>query len=108
MDNLSKNNLSSSMSFLNAAFSSEKIVNPKRDWIILIILFFVFILAAVRFDFYLYQQIVSGDMYVSVSRDDLVIENLKSNDLQKILDTFEAKKSKIMTLKLENLVDPSI
>jgi hypothetical protein len=56
----------------------------------------------------MYQHIVSGDMYISVNKEDLVVENLNSNDLQKILDNFENKKSNIMNLKLENLVDPSI
>ena len=87
---------------------SGKIVNPKRDWKILIILLATFIVASVGFDAYIYLQIVSGDMYVSVGRQDLVIENLKTSALQAIASTFENKKAKITTLKLENLVDPSI
>lgn len=87
---------------------SDKIVNPRRDWNILLILFVVFIVASIGFDTYMYLQIVSGDMYVSVNRSDLTIEALKTTELQKILDNFEAKKVKITTLKIENLVDPSL
>jgi hypothetical protein len=102
------NKLSPNESVSKSMFLFGNIVNPKRDWNILIIIFMVFTLGSVGYDYYLYQQIVSGDMYISVTREDIVVENLKSNDLQKILDNFEAKKAKITTLKLENLVDPSI
>jgi hypothetical protein len=87
---------------------SVKIVNPKRDWHILLFVFIILIISAIGFDFYIYQKIVGGDMYVTINKDELTIENLKSDDLQKILDYFEIKKSKISTIKLENLVDPSI
>ncbi len=87
---------------------SEKIVNPKRNWKILIILFAVFIVASLGFDFYMYKKIASGDMYIDVTREELTIENLKSDDLKKILDNFETKKATITTIKLENMIDPSI
>ncbi len=87
---------------------SEKLVNPKREWEILVIVFAIFILSAIAFDFYMYRQIVGGDMYVSVKKEEVTVEKLKSTELQKILSNFEIKKSKIMTQKLENLVDPSI
>lgn len=87
---------------------SGKIFNPMRDWNIIIILTIVFIIASVGFDIYMYAQIVSGEMYVSVNRGDLTIESLKTSNLQSILNDFENKKSIITTLKIENLVDPSI
>ena len=89
-------------------FNFERRLNPKRDWNILIIIFIILLVISVGFDFYMYQQIVSGDMYVSVNKNDLVIENLKSSDLQRILNNFETKKTNMTTLKLKNLVDPSI
>jgi hypothetical protein len=89
-------------------FFSGKIVNPKRDWSILVFLFSIIIIASIGFDFYMYRKIVSGDMYVSVRKDELVIESLKSNDLKKIADNFELKKTNMTNLKLENLIDPSI
>ncbi|MFH0755292.1 MAG: hypothetical protein V1910_01320 [bacterium] len=85
-----------------------KIINPKRDWRILIILFIIFVAISVIFDFYMYQQIKSGDMYVNVNKTELIIENLKSNDLQTILDNFENKKIKTETFKMENKSDPSL
>ena len=108
MNNIPKIKLSLDNPLSRPIFLPRGIVNPKRDWNILIILFIVLITSSVGFDFYMYQHIVSGDMYVSVTKTELVIENLKSDDLKKILENFETKKSKITTLKLENLVDPSI
>ena len=87
---------------------SSDLVNPKRDWMILIITFIIFILIVVSFDAYMYQEIVSGDMYISVNREDLFIENLKSDDLRKVISVFETKKTNVINLKLENLTDPSI
>jgi len=85
-----------------------KIINPQKNWIILIIIFIILILTSLGFDFNYYQQIVSGDMYVDINRADLSIQSLKKNELQNILDNFEAKKTSIATLKAKNLVDPSI
>jgi hypothetical protein len=94
------------LSFLSSLF--EQIVNPKRDWSILIILFIILIISSIGFDIYIYKQIVNGDMYVTVKRDELVVESLKSNDLKRILNNFESKKANVVNLKIENLVDPSI
>ena len=107
------NNISQIKSFTNnslesKSFFSKNMINPKRDWSILIILFIFLIIASIGFDFYMYQKIVGGDMYVSVNKDELIVENLKSNDLKKIIDTFDVEKNNITKLKLENLVDPSI
>ena len=108
MNNTSKIKLPSGDPISKSIFLSSNIVNPKRDWSILIILFFVLIVASIGFDYYMYQQIVSGDMYITVKKEDIVIENLKSTDLQNILNNFESKNIKITNLKLDNLVDPSI
>ena len=108
MNNILQNKLSVEGPIFEKVFSSEKIVNPSRDWNILMIILSVIILISIIFDYSMYCQIVSGDMYVSVNRQDLVIENLKSKDLQRIVDNFDARKAKVSNLKLENLVDPSI
>ena len=108
MNNNSQNKLVSNDSLSKTSFLLDKVINPKRDWAILIILFFVFIITSVSFDYYMYRKIISGDMYVSVKREDLVIENLKSSNLKKVLDNFELKTSKISGLKIEKLTDPSI
>ena len=108
MNDTSKTKSSLNNHTFRSMFLSEKIVNPKRDWKILIILFIILITASIGFDFYMYKQIVNGDMYISVTRTDLSIENLKSDDLQNILNNFENKKANMTALKLKNLVDPSI
>lgn len=86
----------------------REIVNPKRDWMILLGLLTIFIIAAIAFDGYMYRKIVSGDMYVSVKREELVVEDLKTSDLDKIILNFNSKRVNISNLKLENLTDPSI
>lgn len=100
------------LSFKNSAISqfffSRGIVDPQRDWIILIILFVVAIIGCVTFDVYMYSKIVSGDIYVSVSREDLLVENLKRDNLKNILNSFDTKKEEIKELKISNLVDPSL
>ena len=108
MTNIEKNKISFNDSLSKTVFLSEKIVRPKRDWRILVILFAVFLIVSIGFDFYMYQQVSSGDMYVDVNRSDVAIESLKKSDLQKILDNFDNKKTIITTLKIKNLVDPSI
>lgn len=87
---------------------SREWVNPKRDWMTLIAILSLLIILAMGFDMYMYKQIVSGDMYVSVKKDELTIETLKKDELRKILDTYEFKKVNVIDLKTTNLVDPSI
>ncbi len=109
MINTSKNKISLSNRGSGILFAwLGKIINPQKNWIILIIIFTILILISLGFDFNYYQQIASGDMYVDINRADLSIQNLKKDELQKILDNFETKKTSIATLKAKNLVDPSI
>ena len=89
-------------------FNGRKTINPNRDWVILIIIFIIMIIASLAYDALMYKDIVSGEMYVSVSRGDLSIETLKTNDLKKLVDNFTIKKQKLTSLKIENLVDPSL
>ena len=108
MNNLTETKLSENKSVHRPVSFFTDTINPKREWLILVILFFILTLATAGFDFYIYRQVVNGDMYISVNREDITIENLKTIDLQKILDGFENKKNIITNLKLKNLVDPSI
>ena len=94
--------------FLNKFFSSNKIINPRRDWIILIVLFLIMIISAIIFDASFYTKISNGDMYVSVSREELNLENLKTGDLKKLIEDFESKKEIISNLKIKYLIDPSL
>ena len=86
----------------------REIVNPKRDWMILLGLLTTLIVAAIAFDGYMYKEIVGGDMYISVKREELVIEDLKTTELDKIILNFNSKRVNMSNLKLENLTDPSI
>ncbi len=108
MDNSLKTKLQNINLLSTPIFLSKNIVNPRRDWIILISIFIALIILSLGFDFYMYQKIISGGMYISVNKEELVVENLKHNELKNILDNFESKKTKTAELKLDNLVDPSI
>jgi len=108
MNNTTKNKTSFNNFLFKSVFLSKNAISPKRDWIILIVLFIIFIITSICFDYYMYKKIISGDMYISVKREELVIENLKSNDLKNIQNNFEMKEINTINLKLKNLVDPSI
>ncbi len=108
MENPSKNIKISNNTQASKKFWSSKIIKPKRDWRSILVISITLLIFALGFDFYIYEQISSGEMYVNVNRADLSVQSLMKNELQKILDAFEAKKQVITTLKVKNLVDPSI
>ncbi len=94
--------------FLDGFLSSRKIINPKREWILLLAFFTILAVSSVVFDFVMYQKISSGEMYISIDRSELNIEVLKTDELKKLINDFEARKVMVASLKTENLVDPSI
>ncbi len=94
--------------FFNKLLSSRKIINPKREWMLLLAFFLILIISFVSFDFITYKKISSGEMYISINRLDLNIEVLKTDALKKLIDNFESRKAKITSLKVENLIDPSL
>lgn len=109
MENNFNNTKKNSVDILsNPAFSSTEIINSRRDWCILILLFVIFIISVSIFDFSMYRKTVSGDMYVSVQRNELTIEDLKIDNIEKVLKIFEDKKDLVNTLKIEKVVDPSL
>ncbi len=87
---------------------SKNLINPKRDWTILVVIFLVSIALSISFDIFMYKNIVSGEMFVTVNRDELSLENLKIDDLKKVLANFDTKKSATLNYKLEHSVDPAI
>ena len=89
-------------------YLSNKIVGSKRDWIILMCVFLALIISVVVFDFVIYTKISSGEMYVSINRSELNLENLKTAELKKLIENFEAKTQKVTSLKIEPVIDPSI
>lgn len=94
--------------FSDSLISSSKLIKPKRDWCILVSIFTILILIVLIFDFYMYKKTVSGDMYVSVQRNELTIEDLKVNEIEKILKKFDDRKNIVNNLKIEKVSDPSL
>ncbi len=89
-------------------FYSKNLINPKRDWIIILVLMFALTITFVVFDLYAYKNIVSGEMFVSVNKSELKLETLRIDDLKNVLFDFEAKKSAVSIIKIEHSVDPSL
>lgn len=105
---MKKIDLSFLRAFSDKFFSSAAIVNPKRDWKILLALLFIMIAGSVAFDAFLYRDITSGEMYVSVAPSDLHIQDIDTATLEKAVNDFESKQGSIAGLKLQKLIDPSL
>ncbi len=105
---MNKIDLSFANTSLDRFFGSNKVVNPVRDWKIVLVFLFVFVTSSLVFDFILYRKIASGEMYVTVHREDLMLESLKKDDLKRTVDNFESRKLKMINLKIEPLIDPSL
>lgn len=87
---------------------SDKIVRPKREWYVLLAIFIISFVSVIVFNIYMYINITNGDMYVSVNKEELIIENLKVSSLDNIINKIETKKANFSNLKIERLTDPSI
>lgn len=103
-----KINLSFINTFSERFFKSNAIVRPKRDWMILLVLFFAMILGAAAYDAVLYQNIANGDMYVSVPKNELRLESINGGALQNVVNNFESRKAEVAGMKVQKLIDPSI
>src|SRR5690349_8531295 len=95
-------------SLFSKLFASNKLVSPKRDWIILLITFLVMVISVVAYDSVIYSKISSGEMYISINRSELNLENLKTAELKKLIENFETKSQKAASLKIGPSIDPSI
>jgi hypothetical protein len=94
--------------FLDNNYISKNIINPCRDWIILLALLLIMIVSSIAFNFITYQKIVKGEMYISVKKEELTLVNLEKDKINMILDSFQQKKDYISKIKIESLIDPSI
>ena len=92
----------------NNLYLSKKIINPFRDWLILIALFTVMIIYFVVFDSLTYNKIIKGEMYISVEKEELTFVKLNREELKSIIDKFEGKKDYVSKMKIELLSDPSM
>ena len=93
---------------LSNNYVSKKIVNPCRDWVVLVVLLLIMIVSSITFDFITYQKIVRGEMYISVKKEELTLVNLEKDKINIILDNFQQKKDYISKIKIESIIDPSI
>jgi len=89
-------------------FTSQKLISPRRDWIILLACAALALGAALTFDAFMYTQITSGEMYVSVNKDQLDLQPLKTDQLKAILDNFQNRSVASTSLKVGTQIDPSL
>ena len=105
---MKKINLSFINKFSDNFFKSDNIVCPKRDWIILLVLFLIMVFGVAIYDISLYHDIANGDMYVNVTKQELQLQNIDSNMLQKVVNDFESIKAEIAGIKQQKLIDTSL
>lgn len=107
-ENNAKKNIPEKVNIFDQIFSSKKIINPKRDWTIIITLAILFMLFDLVFDFLMYREITSGEMYVTVPASEINVESLNTDEIKNLINDYESRKTEIQTMKPENLVDPSL
>lgn len=105
---MKKIDLSFLHTFSDRFFGSNEIVHPRKDWIILLVVFFVMLASAAIYDLSIHQDIASGEMYVSVNKSDLKLQSIDAKALENVVVSFESKKSRMATLKIQKLIDPSL
>jgi len=66
------------------------------------------LIASVFFDIFIYTQIANGGMYVSVNKNELAIETLKTDQLKSLISEFQLRQTEITTMKETSSIDPSI
>jgi hypothetical protein len=76
--------------------SSKKIIHPKRDWTILLVLLFVFYISDIIFGIYMYRKITSGNMYVTVPNSELRVEVLKTEKIHTLISDYESRKAELI------------
>lgn len=103
-----KKNFTFENTFMNKIFGSRKTINAPRDWSILLGIFSVLIIGSLFFDAYTYNNISSGEMYITVKRSELHLETVNVKNLTTLLNFFEVKRQNYSQLKVDNLSDPSL
>lgn len=105
---MKKIDLSFLHTFSDRFFGSNEIVHPRRDWIVLLVVFLVMLLGAAAYDLSIHQDIASGEMYVSVDKTDLKLQSVNTKALENVVNDFESKRAEMSGLKMQKLVDPSL
>jgi hypothetical protein len=87
---------------------SKKIINPRRDWTVLVIFLFILIIGALAFDGLMYEKIASGEMYVSVERSELNLQPLHVGAMQQVISDYQSRAENISSIRTKNFIDPSL
>ncbi len=84
------------------------IINPRRDWIILMVISATIFLGAIFYDYSFYKRVSTGEMYISVNKDELTLEALNVDELKKILQLYKDKSDFTSQFQTMHSIDPSL
>jgi hypothetical protein len=83
-------------------------INPNRDWSIIIVIFIVSVIFFCIINFFIYKNTNSKELFIDISKDNIVIKKVKDNDLENVIGVFEKRKLESSSIKTLKVVDPSI
>lgn len=83
-------------------------INPKRDWIILITIFLVSVVFFILLGLNIYRDTNSKELFVDISKEEIIIEEVKPEEMSAVISVFEKKKTMFNSVKTIKLVDPSL
>lgn len=89
----------------------EKIVgNAKRDWVIVLILFFLWAVLFSIVGIYLFFQINKGEIFIVVPDDTQLETTISRENLENVLKTYEDKETLLRNYRdnTPNIIDPSL
>lgn len=89
-------------------YKKSLIVNPFRDWKIIMIISVVIFLVLLSLDLYLYMRSAGGSMFVSGSKIEETLGRLDKINLNKVIDYFKAKEDTKLEMKKTSIIDPSL
>ncbi len=87
---------------------SENFINPKRDWAIILISFIVLLLGIIFYDYQFYKKVSNGEMFISVNKEELKLESLNIDELNKVIKYYDEKSKYTSEFKSASSVDPSL
>jgi len=83
-------------------------INPKRDWVILLIAFVFLIICFAILNFRIYKVTSSRELFIDISKEEIVVDKVKTEEMKSAVSKFEERQMQFNSLKPVRLIDPSI
>lgn len=87
---------------------SQTIINPKRDWVVILSVSFLILVMFLIFDYILFNKVNSGSMFIDVNSREINIERLSVDKLNQVIKDFDNKAFRLTQIKKGIIVDPSL